>query len=320
MASSASVTVVVPETPQRPFVHPELTTTQQKYLSSIGLHKKAQRLADIEQICQWYKSSEDNSDAWREQVFTSMMRTEPYYAERRALNHEMQYSSFVNHMPTGWFTNAVFYFYSEWTTLNDPQHEENQRIVRHIREMIAKLGVKAIDKYVAFDGTLPKKKAGSEERNRSLKVIFSEVIPPEKIHALIKGLPSHVVIKARTEHKNHFTCALHTWSRAGYLGNVKERADMELSLDGLQQVVPHGFSPEERSQFALGKKYDAILPQTFDDLETMLLPDPHKKGEKYIPRSPKTGKPARFVSIVVNREVKVDDLAPEEWSELSPPE
>lgn len=311
---TTSTPVTVSEAPQRIYAHAPLTTPFQRYLDRLGLGKKAQRHADNERLWKWYRASPDLSDAWRQTPFTSMIRTEVYFATRTAKDHLAQFAAFEQLITDGgWFTRIDFVFYSPKCTIHDASHAEDQSTVRAIRKLIRLLLPGSIDKLGACTDR-------GSRWNRRVKVLYAGVLDARSLADIQSSLPPGVIIQRHVHPKSAFASELRAWANADLPLNEIERADVELFLHGLQQTAVHGVPAEITAQFALEhKKRSANLPHvplTIEELESVILPDPVAPPTQYVPRSPKTGRLARFVSVTVDRETRVEDILPEEWREL----
>lgn len=311
MSTTTPASVIVSDSPQRIYSHAPLSTPFQRYLNRIGLDKKAQRLADIERLWKWYRASDDLSDAWRQTPFTSMIRTEVYFATRTAKDHLAQFAAFEQLIPVGgWFTRIDFVFYSPKCTIQDASHIEDQSTVRAIRKLASALLPGSIDKLGAVTDH-------GSRWNRRVKVLYAHPLDAHALAEIQSSLPSGVIVQRHIHPKSAFAGELRAWASADLPLDELERADVELFLHGLQQTAVHGVPKEIAAQFALEhKKPCANLPLTVEDLESIILPACDAKPSVYVPRSPKTGKLARFVSVTVDRDTQVEDILPDEWHEL----
>lgn len=295
---------------QSVFEHAPLATAYQRYLDSIGLHRKAQRLADIGNQFNWYNAAEtmlDASDRWRQAPFTPMLRTDPYFATRAARIQQTQYAAF-GELIGDWFTRIDFSFYSPKSTIFDEPHFEDQRTVRAIRRVIGEFLHRSIDKLGG---------AADLRWNRKVKVLFAGTLPAALFFQIQSALPEGVFVRYHRHRKIDFPEELASWAHADLPLDEMARADMELFLNGLQQTAAHKVPREIERQFALEHKTpNANLPITPSDIDSMLLPNPTQKRPRYVPRSPKTGKPARFVSVPVDRNTRPEDIPPEDWIEI----
>jgi hypothetical protein len=323
LAPALAPVPVPSDSPQRIFAHLPITKLSHCYLDSLGLSKKAQRLADIERLWEWFNASSiptDRSDTWKQAKFTSMLRTTPYCASRLSRIHNRQFSPFerlIVSQGRGWFTRLNFVMHSAKSTITDSSHASDQSTIRAIRQLIHNLLPGAIDKLGAtIDRDL--------RWNRRDKVLYAGTVDSALLAVLQENCPPGVIVQRRMHRLEEFSSELRAWAASDLPLDDLAQMDMELFLHGIQQVETFGIPVEIAAKFALeykkAKSGNANLPVTFEDLESSILPNPTLKNPRYVPRSPKTGKPARWVSIAVDANTRPEDLRPEDWIELPPPE
>jgi len=293
-------------TSSQPAIPIELTTRRQKYLSQIGLTDKARRLACIEGNWIWYKSTDDLSDAWREQLYTSMMRSDPYLARRLAQDHELRYSAFGGLIRTH-FTRLAFRIWADKCTLSSIEHRRQHRLVRKIRKVIRRFLPSSINKL----GTLDDR---GNRYNRVVKVLYADMVTAEHLLAIQAALPPEVAVSKHVFAKEDFDLQLREWAHADLPLDELDRADFELFLHGLHLVQYYGIPREVSGKFALDSKPSNANCASFPDQDALLASVvASKSGIRRIPRSPKTGQLAKFISYVVDWATKPGEIAPDGW-------
>lgn len=316
------------DTPQRITSEPlQHKTPYAKRLAAHGLDKKAARVTSTASSFLWYRSTEDNSDAWSVPQHTSMLRSDPYKARQLTTEHETTYARFPELIATS-FTRLDFRFKEVTPALS-------QEIVRTIRAAADKILPRSIDKLGGY--------ADKWNRyDRNVKVLYPGPVDAAMRARLVAMAPAGIDVQHHTFAKADFPRELRLWSNADLPATETGRADFEAFIDGVHQVKTHKMSKEDRSKFALlpppcnanlvegnplqspnDPSMTSTAPSKPLPEATNILPDqlPERKPPKpYVPRSPKTGRYARFVSVVVDRSVQVEDILPQEWFPLPKPD
>lgn len=285
-----------------------LTTTIQQYLASLGLTKMAQRLANIENLWNWCKI--DSSDHWRIPLYTSMMRSDPYMAIRLAQAHQLRFLPFGECIPESGGTRLDFRLWAEKTTLSAPAHREHKRLIRQIRRVIQRFLPLSLNKIGSYADR-------ATRYNRTIKVIFAGSVSASDLAAIQSALPPEVSVTRYHFRQDEYQEELRLWAQADIPLNIKERADFELFIHGSHLVRYYGIPKETKAKFALEPKTDNA---NLDPDALLVAAIATEKGKRRIPRSPKTGRLARFVSMVVDFATQFEDILPEEWIELPLPD
>lgn len=284
-----------------------LTTKVQCYLSAIGLTRLAQRLANIENTWIWYKSDQP-ADAWREPRYTSMMRSAPYLALRLAQEHQLRFFAFGGCIPPSGGTRLDFRLWADKTTLSSPTHREHRRLIRQIRKVIARLLPLSVNKIGAYQDA-------AKRYNRVIKVLFAGIVSAADLIAIQSALPPGVSVTRRHFQVDDFHTELRLWAHADIPLDACERADFELFIHGSHLVAYYGIPKDTKAKFALKPKIDNA---NFDPDAILAAAIAAEKGKRRIPRSPKTGRLARFVSMVMDFATRFEDIEDAEWVELPP--
>lgn len=281
-----------------------LTTTIQQYLASLELTKFAQRLANIENMWSWCKV--DNSDYWRIPHYTSMMRSDSYMAVRLAQAHQLRFLPFRDCIPESGGARLDFRLWAEKTMLSAPTHREHRRLIRQIRKVIARLLPLSLNKIGAYADR-------AKRYNRTIKVLFAGSVSASDLAAIQSALPPEVSVTRYHFGRDAYQEELRLWAQADIPLDIKERADFELFIHGSQLIGYCGIPKDTRAKFALESKKSYA---NFDADAVLVAAIASEKGKRRIPRSPKTGRLARFLSMVVDFSTKFEDILPEEWVEL----
>lgn len=292
------------------FEHPTPSTPEELHFVSIGLASVAQRLADVDLSWNHYKV--DDSDTWRKQKFSSMLRSDPKHAWLLSKYHELQYSPFREHIQS-FGTRLDFRFHANSTVLYSDEHYRLRKLIQTIRAIIWH----ALPKSISKIGCVEDK---HKRYNRTVKVLYSEPVDAALLARIQSALPPEVSITRHVFPKPEFDAEFRSWCHMDLSADWKDRAQFELLLHKFHQTEAHRFESWERSQFALDSKakksLNAKLPVTIEELLTVVLPSPDEMPKVYVPRSPKTGRLARFVSVTVDKVTRAEDIHPLEWFEL----
>jgi hypothetical protein len=306
------------EIPQRIFEPAEITTPYEKALEQLGCWEKAQRSADCKRLWQFYKSTEDNSDAWRRPCFTLMVRTDPWKANKLAEEQRNTFHRFEELIGAN-FTMLQFRFRTQPFHLKSAEHEKQQNIVRRIRKVIDEFLPVSLDKL----GTMEDK---FNRYNCVLKAMYAGVVDSTLHKAIQAALPESVVLQHHVYSRAAFHEQFILLLSADLPYNDKARAAFEVFLTRLVQIQTHKI-PGGRSRFAYNPNYTYAnqpgntnpVPLSDGLSEPAYCKECKKKHQNRIPRSPRTGAYAKYVSVLVDANTKVDDILPEEWMPLSPP-
>lgn len=308
------------EVPLRVFVPAQITTVYEKTLSALGCHEKAQRSADVSRAWEWYKSSEDNSDAWRVPLFTMMLRTDPWKAGDLAREQENTYHNFVD-LVGAVFTVLSFRFLAKPFHLRTKEHQENQDTVRAIRETVSQFLPVSIDKLGAMEDKFGR-------YNRNLKVIYAGAVDAAMHTAIQSALPEGVILQHHVFNKSDFHAQFVRLLNPDLPAKEADRAAFEVFLTRLVQIQLHKISAKDRKRFAYDPTYtyanhlsSTATATLADGLAAPVRCEECKKTHRRrIPRSPMTGLYAKYVSVVVDLNTRLEDIHPAEWSPLPPPE
>lgn len=284
-----------------------LTTTRQKYLASLGLNSIAQRLADIEDQWLWYKVQDTNM--WREPRYTSMMRTDAYLARRLGQAHEAKYVVFGDLIgSTG--TMLHFRFHADKTVLSSLVHRQQQRLIRKIRKVISLHLAPSLNKIAGYSDS-------SHRYNRTVKVLFAGIVDAGMLMAIQSALPPEVSVTRHIFPKIDYFLQLRAWANADLPLDEKDRADLELLIQGIHLTRYYGISPEMKRKFAVDSKNHTANLRKYESLDAIQEAVTVAQATKRrVPRSPKTGEYALFVSCVVDFGTRAEDILPEEWMSL----
>lgn len=291
-----------------PFVHAKPHTPYQRHLAKLGATTKAQRDADTAGNFKWYKV--DDADAWRSQIYTSMLRTDPYKAARLAEDQYAAYHMFGSLIDGDSFTRFDAAMPLPAAALGTPEHAAAQEDVHKLRRAIAFHLPRSLDKLGASDaGRLPAVVMAG---------LYAGVVTTEQRRAIEASLPPGATIRFLTLPKAAFREQLRMVLSPTLPKNDLRRAEFEVLLDGIRQIKLHGTSLREIRQFAL----ETLPPYAnYPSNEPPLTPTGgrrrHPTRLEPIPVSPKTGRPARFVSVTVDQFTRAEDLHPLEWIPLA---
>lgn len=319
--SSPALVPTPSEAPQRFFDPPE-PNAYEKALMEFGCYDKAQRSAMCRASWEWFKAGVGTEDAWRRPLFTLMIRSDGWKAQKLAEEQENTYHTFEDIIGTS-FTILHFKFNAKAFRIKSPGNRHNQEIVRMIRKVIDQFLPVSIDKIGACEDKFGR-------YNRVVKVIHAGTVDGELHKSIQSALPEGVTLQHHVYNRADFHTQFLLLLAPDLPRKDFDRAGFEAFLTRMVQIQVHKVSAEDRKRFAYNPLYvyanqpgNDTPPPLSDGLAEPVYCEEHKtvhdKNGRRIPRSPKTGAYATHVSVVVDLNTKVSDILPEEWLPLPPP-
>lgn len=308
------------------FIPPTPTTPYELRLAHHGLHKPASRAAVnrvIKKICNSAKQRMDTSDTWTVPLFTTMLRSDKYHAGELAKQQTVRYSYFRSLIKSQ-FTRFEIQLSIPFTTPNKILIERDD--LRQIRETVDEvISCPKFNKLGTWTHPLLPGCLGVRLKFLVCNRV-AEAVRDNLVKALSKFGIEEGISNFRVFDKENFAQELAAIVAPDLPEDGELRADFEFLLQGLAQISYSGLSAEEKVRFALTSPDNANLTAPDDMQEEIPVPElpvaPVEMGKirlSHVPISPKTGLPARFISIPVDRDTDPEDLDPTEWLEIIPP-
>lgn len=266
-------------------VAPDLTKWPKyaRRLYELGLHAKAFRAREEGE---WWRHYKDKAnETWRESISNSMLRTAPHHARQLARAQENKYRHLEPYI-TKVFTFGRFRFLER-----DP--DEAQATLRTLRALIEDL----------FPG-LTVDKVGEDSHFNILKFMATQPIDAALAGRIRARTPTGVFFETKVHYKDSFFEVLRLLVAPDLPPAPENRAELELRLTGVHQVKLHGATRAEHGKFV----YDPAYTNLGDYV------DP--KTVKRIPKNPKTGLPAMYMSRVVDKGTLAEQIPAGDWIRL----
>lgn len=264
-------------------------------LHELGLHGKSFRAEDEGRYFRHYKDAAN--ETWREMVSNSMLRTVPHYAKQLA---RIQYSKYRH------FESLIHLIFCKVTfrfNLDGETFPANKQTIKDIRKVITQFLPVTLDKI------------GDDRGWAMIKAIHAGSVDAALLAQIKQALPAGVSITHHNLYKNDFYAALLELVSPDLPRGAEARADFECVLEGIHQVKVHAVSRQDRGKFVYDPGYTNC-----PDIEATSVPaDCRGCGKTHairIPRNPKTGLVAIFMSLVVDKDVLAAEIPECEWIRL----
>jgi hypothetical protein len=271
-------------------------TPYSQRLAFWGLVDKAIR-ADNE--TSYFRHFRDSTrDTWRECAANAMLRTMPHHAKELAEQQYNKYLPLREFISLKGFSSFVF----RVTACNPADHQE---ILGAIRTLVTGWLPKSIDKIGTYD-----------EDRTTLKVLHVSKVDYNFIRDLQVYLPDGVQLRYQNHGIEDFSSELHALFAPDLPSSASQRADFEATLEGIHQVKLHKFTKEEREKFVYtSPEYTNCSDEENEPDSSQSDNSDAEKPQKpkRVPKNPRTGLPAIWMSKIVSDSVKSSDILEQDW-------
>lgn len=286
-------------------------------LNELSLDIKSMRSKIARTVFQFFKVDRAGKDRWKSSLYTSMLRCDPWIAKQMASQQEARFGVLV-HFISSQGTRIDIRFRNRVQSADSPgDYDACQRRVRKIKKYLGPILGPCVAK---LGGITP-----DDKFNRVLKVLMLRAVSPSQMARLIAHGGEFFDVRYRLFDRECFAEELSSFVAADLPIDDSARADFERFLTGITQISEHGFTRAQHTEFALvtkNKTNSSDIPTAAPIAESSpdAKPDanPSRIHQKLPPCSPRTRRPARFVSFIVDAKARFEDLGEDMWVELPP--